>query len=150
MNISLSKMKAQTAFSSWSGMICSNVCLPSPDPQTDLRSQTTVLTNWKIGGHYCFTLISGHLLVLFVQFLLFTFVYRRVGICVFKNEGGNFPRGPVVKNPPSNTRGVGSIPGQETKISHAADQLSPWATARRLPHNAINILHVTTKTNEAK
>ena len=143
-------MKALTAFSSWPGIICSNVCLQSPDPQMDLLFQTTVLTNWKIGGHYCFTLISGHLLVLFVQFLLLTFVYRRVGICVFKNEGWNFPGGPVVKNPHSNTGGAGSVPGQKTKISHAVDQISPCATARKFPHNAINILHVTTKTNEAK
>ena len=30
-----------------------------------------------------------------------------------------FPGGPVVKNPPSNTGDVGSIPGQGTKIPRA-------------------------------
>ena len=36
---------------------------------------------------------------------------------------------PVVKNPPSNTRDMGSIPGQRTKIPHAAEQLSLRAAA---------------------
>ena len=36
--------------------------------------------------------------------------------------------GPVVKNPPSNARDAGLIPGQGTKIPHAAGQLSPCAT----------------------
>ena len=33
--------------------------------------------------------------------------------------------GPVVKNPPSNAGDWGLIPGQGTKIPHAAGQLSP-------------------------
>ena len=33
----------------------------------------------------------------------------------------------VVKNPPSNARGVGSIPGQGIKIPHASEQPSPGA-----------------------
>ena len=37
----------------------------------------------------------------------------------------DFPGGPVVRNPPSNAEDVGSIPGQGTKIPHAAGQLSP-------------------------
>ena len=37
----------------------------------------------------------------------------------------DFPGGPVVKNPPSSAGDVGSIPGQGTKIPHAAGQLSP-------------------------
>ena len=32
----------------------------------------------------------------------------------------NFPGGPVVKTLPSNTMGVGSIPGQGTKILHVS------------------------------
>ena len=36
----------------------------------------------------------------------------------------DFPGGPVVKNLPSNAGDVGSISGQETKIPHAAEQLS--------------------------
>ena len=37
----------------------------------------------------------------------------------------DFPGGPVVKNLPSNAEDTSSIPGQGTKISHAARQLSP-------------------------
>ena len=37
---------------------------------------------------------------------------------------GDFPGGPVVKNLPSNAGDAGSIPGQGTKIPHAAGQLS--------------------------
>ena len=40
----------------------------------------------------------------------------------------DFPGGPGVKNPPSNAGDAGSIPGQGTKIPHAAGQLSPHAT----------------------
>ena len=43
-------------------------------------------------------------------------------------KSGNFPGGPVVKNPPSNARDVGLIPGQGTKIPHAVGQLSPSHT----------------------
>ena len=32
----------------------------------------------------------------------------------------DYPGGPVVKTPPSNAGGVGSIPGQGTKVPHAA------------------------------
>ena len=35
----------------------------------------------------------------------------------------DFPGGPVAKNPSSNAGGVGSIPGQETKIPHAATKI---------------------------
>ena len=41
--------------------------------------------------------------------------------------GGDFPDGPVVKNPPSNRGDVSSISGQGTKIPHAAKQLNPCA-----------------------
>ena len=33
-------------------------------------------------------------------------------------DNRDFPRGPVVKTRPSNAGGVGSIPGQGTKIPH--------------------------------
>ena len=36
-----------------------------------------------------------------------------------ESHAWNFPSGPVVKNPPSNAGGAGSIPGQEAEISHA-------------------------------
>ena len=38
--------------------------------------------------------------------------------------------GGVVMNPPSNAGDVSSISGQGTKIPHATERLSPWATAR--------------------
>ena len=38
---------------------------------------------------------------------------------------GNFPGGPVVENLPFNSGHSGLIPNQETKIPHAARQLSP-------------------------
>ena len=44
----------------------------------------------------------------------------------------DIPGGPVVKNLPSNARDAGSIPGQGTKIPHAAGQLSPRTTTTEL------------------
>ena len=50
-----------------------------------------------------------------------------------KSKGGDFPGGPVAKNPPSNAWDMGSIPGQGTKIPHAAGLLSPHAATRERP-----------------
>ena len=36
----------------------------------------------------------------------------------------DFPGGPVMKNPPCNAGDMGSIPGEATKIPHAAEQLN--------------------------
>ena len=52
----------------------------------------------------------------------------------FKNYSWDFPGGPVVKNPPCNAGDMGSIPGQGTKIPHAAGQLSLCATTTELTH----------------
>ena len=49
-----------------------------------------------------------------------------------KSVVGDFPGGPVVKNPPCNAGDTGSIPGQGTKIPHAAGHLSPPATTAEL------------------
>ena len=49
-----------------------------------------------------------------------------------KYPRGDFPGGPVVENLPSNAGDTGSIPGQGTKIPHAAGQLSPRATTTEL------------------
>ena len=46
----------------------------------------------------------------------------------------DFPGGPVVKNPPSNARDAGSIPGWGTKIPHAVGQLSPHAATTETKH----------------
>ena len=46
----------------------------------------------------------------------------------FKVSYGNFPGGPVVKNPPHNAGDVGSIPGQGTKIPPDTGQLSLHTT----------------------
>ena len=40
---------------------------------------------------------------------------------------GDLPGGTVVKNPPSNTKGMGVIPGWGTKIPHAMEQLNLYA-----------------------
>ena len=40
----------------------------------------------------------------------------------------DFSAGPVVKNSPPNAWDVGWIPGQGTKIPHAAEQLSLYTT----------------------
>ena len=42
----------------------------------------------------------------------------------------DFPGGPVVNSLPCNAGGTGSIPGQGTKITPAAEQLSSHATTR--------------------
>ena len=57
---------------------------------------------------------------------------RNTEIC--KKKKRDFPGGPVVKNLPYNAGGTGSIPGQGTKIPHAAGQLSPCATTTELVH----------------
>ena len=43
---------------------------------------------------------------------------------LFKDTQGDFPGGPVVKNPPCNAGDMGSIPGQGAKIPHDAEQVS--------------------------
>ena len=59
------------------------------------------------------------------------------GINVFKIAlNRDFPGGPVVKNPPSNEGDVGSIPGQGTKIPHAAGQLNPCTTTTEPAHHS--------------
>ena len=50
-----------------------------------------------------------------------------------KIGNGNFPRGPVVKNTPSNAGDVGLIPGQGHKIPHALGQLNLCTTTREKP-----------------
>lgn len=67
-----------------SGIICSSVCLQS---KANLWLQTPLQTTGRNRSRESFSLITEHLLVLFVQFLMFTFVSKRVGICVFKNQG---------------------------------------------------------------
>ena len=42
---------------------------------------------------------------------------------ILKTLCWDVPGGPVVKNPPSNSGDVGSMPGLGTKILHAAEQL---------------------------
>ena len=44
---------------------------------------------------------------------------------LLKPGGGDFPHGPVVKNPPCNAKDTDFIPGQRTKIPHAVRHLSP-------------------------
>ena len=46
----------------------------------------------------------------------------------------DFPGGPVVQKLPSDAGGVGSIPGQGTKIPHAMGQLSPHTATTEATH----------------
>ena len=50
------------------------------------------------------------------------------------SKSGDFPGGPVVKNPPSNAGDAGSIPGRGSKVTHAMGQLSPCATTTEPAH----------------
>ena len=45
---------------------------------------------------------------------------------------GDFPGGPVVKNPPCNAGDVDLIPGQGTKITHATEPTKPMHHGQRL------------------
>ena len=60
-------------------------------------------------------------------------------------KSGDVPGGPVVKNLPSSAGDVGSIPGEGTKIPHAAGQLSPRATTTELSHLNERALSTTTR-----
>ena len=53
------------------------------------------------------------------------FYKTRVDFFIKKKNLWDFFGGPVVKNPPCNAEGEGSIPGGEMKIPHSAGQLSP-------------------------
>ena len=52
-----------------------------------------------------------------------TFVGKVISL-LFNMLSRDFPDGPVVRNHPCNAEDMGSIPGQGTKIPHAAEQLS--------------------------
>ena len=52
-----------------------------------------------------------------------------------KAHSWDFPGGPVVKNPPCDAENTGSIPGQETNIPHASEQLSLSAITIESMHN---------------
>ena len=78
-------------------------------------------------GTYYFNHINNHFKYeLFKNTLLVFLGYYK--------KSRDFPRGPVVKNLPSNARSVGSIPGQATEIPHAVGQLSPRATTTEVMH----------------
>ena len=65
---------------------------------------------------------------------------------------GDFPGGPVVKNPPFNAVDADSIPGRGTKIPHAAGQLSLRATTTeptRLRGHVLWNLRVSTRDDPA-
>ena len=62
-----------------------------------------------------------------------------------KKWSKDFPAGPVVKNP-CDAGDSGLIPGRETKIPHATEQLRPCATARE-PECATKTQHSQKATN---
>ena len=49
-----------------------------------------------------------------------------------RNHLGDFPGGPVVKNPPCNAGDMSLIPGWGDKITRAMEQLSPHTTRENL------------------
>ena len=51
-------------------------------------------------------------------------------IYYFKKTYEGLPWWPVVKNPPCNAGGAGSIPGERTKIPHAPGQLRLQAESK--------------------
>ena len=55
---------------------------------------------------------------------------------------GDFPGGPMVKNPPANAEEVDLIPGQGNKFTHAEGNLSLNTTTTK-PHALEPILHNT-------
>ena len=58
----------------------------------------------------------------------FTCCLHLLVFSLFKYTPGDFPGGPVIKNPPSNAGHAGWIPGWGTKIPHAVRQLSLHTT----------------------
>ena len=50
------------------------------------------------------------------------------------NRSWDFPGGPVIKNLPSNTGNMGLIPGGETKIPNAIEQLRPRPATTESTH----------------
>ena len=66
-----------------------------------------------------------------VPALLFTIIYCSFNLKKKKTDW-EFPSGPVVKNLPFNAGDTGLIPGQGTKIPHAAGQLSLHTATREL------------------
>ena len=50
----------------------------------------------------------------------------------------DFPGGPVVKSLPGSAGDMGSVSGQGTKIPHAMEQLSLWASTRQTTHHTKN------------
>ena len=62
--------------------------------------------------------------------ILVGFSKREFEVLILKLTWRDFPSGPVVKNPPSNAGDMDFIPGQGTKIPHAAGHLSLRATIR--------------------
>ena len=54
---------------------------------------------------------------------------HKIGTSKKKNIYRDFAGGPVVTDLPSDTGGVGSIPGRATKITYAVQQPCPCASA---------------------
>ena len=58
-----------------------------------------------------------------------------VSLVVKTPTAGDFPGGPVVKNPPSRAEDEGLIPGQETRIPPVTGQLNLHPSTREKPKN---------------
>ena len=69
------------------------------------------------------------------------FSWHRDLFCIYglqrlEESDKDFPGVPVIKNPPSNAQGTGSIPGRGTKIPRALQQLSPSQRAESWPESS--------------
>ena len=64
-----------------------------------------------------------------------------------KQYSWDFPRGPVVKNPPYNAGDTGLTHGQGTKIPHATGQLSPCAATTEPACRKLQSPRTTTREN---
>ena len=61
------------------------------------------------------------------------------------NNLGNFPSGPVVKNPFANAGDQGLFLGWGTKIPHVSGQLSLCTTTRESPYTTVKTQHSQSK-----
>ena len=63
------------------------------------------------------------------------FISLYLGLSILQSAIRDIPGGWAVKNLPCSADDIGSIPGWVTKVSHAVEQPSPWATATGPTHS---------------
>ena len=86
---------------------------------TEIKRETAILNNKKLDGSY--------------QRKKYTKLHKNIKSYISKITHRDFPGGPVVKNPPANTRYTGSILGQGTR-SHM-----PWGNCVTTTESALRV-----------